>query len=208
MKLTVNTILAGRWFSAGDEIPKEIVPPGLRRYATKEAKPPTAEPTEVNLRRDYNQAYSVDADGFMRAPVRRQMAEMQAEAEETDAIEDDIAEAPLNETVVSALEQAQDEYQADVQRQIGNARYVAESADEVEDAVRAKQDANVDDSGECDVEEPKPKPQIGRKLFVKRKGQFVPAAAAVDLVRGESLFRFRPRSMGVSAKYIKHSVYE
>jgi hypothetical protein len=91
MKLTVNTILKGKWYSAGVDIPKEIVPPNLRRYEAKVGKEPP-EPTEINLRRHLNQPYSVDSDGFMRSPVRRQMAEMRAEAEKNDAITEEIAE--------------------------------------------------------------------------------------------------------------------
>jgi hypothetical protein len=187
--LTCNTILKGKWYNAGEPIERSLVPPNLRPYEAKEEKE-SAEPKKINLRRNYNQPYSVDADGFLRSPVRRQIAEMQAEAEEKDAIEEEIAEAPLNETVAAALEEARD---ADVHRQIANAKVAAEHMDQVEDAVRPEQDERTA-NGEFDVLE-KPKRQVSSKAFVKRYGRFV-LAATVDLVPGESLFRFRPRSMG------------
>ena len=185
MKLIHNAIIKAKFYRAGDEIPNEIVPPQLRQYKAKEVKEPT-EPKEINLMYKHNQAYSVDSEGFLRSPVQRQMAEMQVEAEETDSIVDELAEAPLDETTAAALEQARDDYQADVSRQVAQARYAAEHAEQAEDAVREEQDANVD-SGEFDVLERKP--PISKKLFVKRYGRFVPAAS-VDLVPGESLFRF------------------
>ena len=96
MKLIHNAIIKAKFYRAGDEIPNEIVPPQLRRYAAKEVKE-SAEPKEINLMYQHNKPYSVDANGFLRSPVQRQMAEMQVEAEETDSIVDEIAEAPLDE---------------------------------------------------------------------------------------------------------------
>jgi hypothetical protein len=206
--LTCNTILEAKFYRAGEPIPKDIVPPQLRRYAVKEVNEPT-ESKEINVMYEHNRLYSVDEDGFLRPPVGRQMAELQAEAEETDAIVDEIAEAELDETTAAALEQAQEDHQADVQRQIGNARYAAEHAEQAEDAVRAEQDATVE-NGEFDVMDSPPKelkpkrPVPSAKAFVKRYGRFV-LAASVDLIPGEKLYRHRKRSLGVSEKYIAFS---
>ena len=99
------------------------------------------------------------------------------------------------------MQQAEEDYQADVSRQVAQARYAAEHAEQAEEAIRAEQDANVE-SGEVDELERKP---VSKKLFVKRYGRFI-SAASVELVPGENLYRHRKRSMGVSEKYIKHSV--
>ena len=132
---------------------------------------------------------------------------MQIEAERNDALEEEAADAPLDETVAAAIEEARERLGADVQKQIANARYAAEKADELNDAVRAEEDERTA-SGEFDIldvddRKPKPvrKPKPLRKSFVKRDGRFV-AASGADLRLGEKLYRHRPRSFGVSARYI------
>lgn len=205
MRLIHNVIIGAKFYTAGVDIPKEIVPPNLRCLAVRAAEP-IAEPQEINLAYKHNQPYR-NVDGFWRPAVQRQMVELQAEAEEDEAIEDEIADAPLDEPVAQAVEQAREDYSADVQRQAAQARYTAEQSDAVEDHVRQQQDANVD-SGEFDQYDSPPRKPVSKKLFVKRKGQFVPAASVDDLIPGEVLFRHRKRAMGVAEKWIKHSIYE
>ena len=39
MRLRVHTILSGRYWKAGEEIPDEDVPPNIRKYALSSAEP-------------------------------------------------------------------------------------------------------------------------------------------------------------------------
>jgi hypothetical protein len=164
-------------------------------------------PNEVNLSRKWNQPYSVDREGFMREPVGGQIAQMEAANAEQEFAEDEMSEPP-NEAVAAALAKAQDDYAADLQQQIANARIAAEHSDEVNDFVRAEQNANVE-SGEFDQydsprEEPKPV-GVKPKSYVKRNGTFV-AASTVYLVPGEKLYRYRKRSLGVCSEV--HSLWK
>jgi hypothetical protein len=143
-------------------------------------------------------------------PVGRQIAQLRAEAEQNDAIEEEAANAPLDETVAKAVEQAQEDYRADLQGQIANAQVAAANADAAKDAVAQEHDVEVE-SGECDVYDspklkPKPQRQRSGKLFVKRGGRFVASNSVERLIPGEKLYRHRPRTFGVAEKFIVFAV--
>ena len=91
MKSIYNAIIQGKWYTAGQSIPKDIVPPSLRKYEAIEKEDQGETTGEISLTRNYNQPYSVDAEGFLRPTVGRQFAEMRAE---TDFIEEQVADAP------------------------------------------------------------------------------------------------------------------
>ena len=145
-------------------------------------------------------------------------------------------------SVKAAVEQLQQDYQADVELQKANLQYYAKHSQAMDDHVQQEKDSELE-AGEFDtfkpgkvteVEEepeeqtqpeaqasdnsdsepepegagasmsPKPAPKQKRsKLFVLRKGTFVPSSS-VHLIDGEDLFRLRPRKFGVSEKFIKH----
>jgi hypothetical protein len=199
----VSFISEGKFFEFGKPIEDADIRPFMLRYVAKEMRQPKTK--EVNLRRQYGQPYSVDSDGRMGHPVGRQIAEMEVANAEQEFAED-IASEPPDQSVHDALEQAQEEYSADIERQKLNARVAVERADEMNDAVRQEQDEAVE-SGEFDVMDSdlrsQPKPQYA-KLFVKRGSRFVSALDA-ELIPGEKLFRFRKRSFGQDARYIAHS---
>jgi hypothetical protein len=208
MKLIYNAIIGGKFYVAGEPIERSMVPPGLRKYeAIDEEATGTG---SISLSRKYNQVYSVDDEGRMSRPIRRQIAQMQIEAERNDALEEEVADAPLDETTAAALEKAQEDYAAGVEQQKANARIAAEHADEAENAICEEHDLAAE-KGEFDEYDsdprPKPKPPPSRKLFVKRQGKFLPISTVYPLP-GETLYRHRKRGFGVTEKFIKHSVFK
>ena len=128
MKLIYNAIFGGKWYTAGEAIPNDIVPPALRKYEATEEEQTDDEPKEINLARKYGQTYSVDSAGRMGRPVRRQVAEMQAANAEQEWAEEQ-ASAELDQSVKDALAQAQEQYKASVDQQIANAKIAAERSD-------------------------------------------------------------------------------
>ena len=205
IRLIHNAIIGGKFYVAGDPIPREIVPPAIRKYEVIDEE--VTGTGSISLSRKYGQVYSVDDEGRIARPIRRQMAEMEAANSEQEYAEDIASEEP-DQSVQDAIDEARERYSADVERQKLNAQVAAEHADEAKDAIREQHDADAK-AGEFDEMDsdprPKPKPPPSRKLFVKRKGKYVPVATAY-LVPGEKLFRFRKRSFGVPAKYIMHSI--
>ena len=145
VRLIYNAIIAGKWYSAGDPIPKEILPDKLRQFIEKPApkSPPPDEPEERNLMLHYNQRYSVDEDGFLRPAVARQAAELQVRAQDEEALADELAEAEISPQVAAAIAQGQEDYAADVAVQAANARVQAEHADAAQEFVREEQDEKV-----------------------------------------------------------------
>jgi hypothetical protein len=142
----------------------------------------------------------------MSRPLRRQIAEMEVANREQEYAEEVASKEP-DQTVQDVLDEARERYAADVERQKLDAQVAAERSDDLEDAIQQEHDEQVE-AGEFDEFDsdprPKPKPQVASakpKSYVLRKGEFVPAATAY-LVPGEKLYRYRPRSMGVSAKFI------
>jgi hypothetical protein len=213
VRLIYNTMLNGKWFSAGDPIEEEIVPANLRQYI---AQPPTsqAESRGRHLNFELNRPYSVDAEGYLRGSPAQQAAQMEAEASEDEMIADQLAEAEVSETVAAAVEQSREDYRADVERQKLQASVKAKRQEAAEEFVREEQDAAVA-SGEYDQWDadarrdapPRPpavrtKPKAkGKRSFVRRNGGFVLASNA-EVIEGEPLYRHRPKSFGFSEKYI------
>ena len=204
IRLIHNAIIQGKWYSMGEPIPREIVPPAIRKYEAIAERPTGTGP--INLSRKYGQVYSVDSDGRMGRPVGRQVAELEAANSEQEFMED-IASEPPDQTVQDALDEARERYQADVEQQKANARIAADNSDEANDAVRQQHDADAEagEFDEYDVPRKKAPPRQNAKLYVKRQGKFVLASTAY-LVPGETLYRHRKRSFGVAEKFIKHSV--
>jgi hypothetical protein len=204
----VSFISEGNFFAAGTPIEDDFVRPFMLHYEASAS--PRSKPKEVNLMRQYNRRYSVDADGFTLPSVGQQAVQLKAAAEQDEWV-DDIANQPLDPSVQDALDEAQGGYRRDLEGQKLQAKVAAEHADELDDSLRMEQDEKVaaGDYDQYDVprEDSKPKPvvQASSKLFVKRHGKFLPANST-ELILGEKLFRFRPRSFGISAKYIMHSV--
>jgi hypothetical protein len=228
MKLSVNTILHGRWYSMGEEIPESIVPLHIRKYALKPASKSSR--PERHLSFQLNHPYSVDADGYLRGNPAKQVAQMEAEVAEDEMIADEIAEAEVNETLASAIEEAREDHSADVERQKAEVSARAEQAEAAEEFVREQQEKEVK-SGEFDQYDSVPdeltavnseqaedspqraarrgaldasrKPDLKakKKSYVRRGSKFVPASA-VELVEGEKLYWFRKRKFGQPEKFI------
>ena len=145
--LIYNTILAGKWYSAGDPIEKSILPANLHKHIAKPHR--ETKTTERNLMLRYNQRYSVDDDGFLKPSFGEQAAQLEAVASEEEAIADELAEAEVSETVASAVEEAREDYRADVERQKVQASAKARQQEEADQFIRQEQDEQVE-SGEFD----------------------------------------------------------
>jgi hypothetical protein len=195
VKLIYNAIVGGKFYVAGEPVPQEILPPNLRQYIAKPTRP-TKPPAERHLDFKPNQAYSVDADGFLRGSPDRQARQMAAEVDAEEELQDDLAEAEVSEPVAAAIEEARQDYYADVAKQKANARAKAQRQEQVEDHVREEQDAAVADGDFDEYDSPRPAARAvsggsksnlkaKRNSYVLRKNQFVPAAK-VKLVEGKS----------------------
>ena len=219
MVLSVNTILKGVWYNAGQPIEESLVPPNIRQYAVKPKESRTTHDRNLMLR--FNQHYSYDQNGYLKPSVARQAAQLEADTYAEEAITDELAEGKVNETLASAIEEAQANHRADVERQKAQARVKARQQEEADEALRQEQNASVE-SGEfdqwdaqgrreeaVDSEEPAPRASASSKLkvkgkrsFVRRGRRFVLAKTVEDLIEGEVLYRHRPKSFGVAEKYI------
>ena len=113
--LSRNTIIAGKWYDAGDLIESKILPAKLRPFITKPE--PKSENGERNLMFKFNQSYSVDSEAYLKPNVGRQLAQLEAIASEEEALADDLAEAPNSEQVTATLEEAREEIRADLERE-------------------------------------------------------------------------------------------
>jgi hypothetical protein len=207
MKLVHGAIINGKFWTAGTDIPKDIVPRSMLKYqATKEEKP---QRREINLRRELGQRYYVDEEGRMTVPARRAAAELEAQNAEQDYI-DQVSMEPPSESVQAAIEDLRAEHQANVQKQMAQAECLARHADELDDDVAQRHEEKVEagEFNDMDVDLPpaKVKPKAYAKLFVKRGNNKFILASNTDLIEGEPLYRYRKRELGKVAMYIRHTV--
>jgi hypothetical protein len=195
MKLIHNAIIAGRYYTAGVDIPDGIIPRGLRKYeAPDEDDQEQDKPDEVDLMRKYNQPYSVDPEtGRMGRAVGRQIAELQAANFEQEDAEDQASAEPDSVTA-EALAQAREDWSADVSQQIANARISAENDEAAKDAVRAEHDKNLAEGEFDEFDEPPKRTTSKRKTFVKRHGKFVLASSVYPDSGRETLLASSPKS--------------
>jgi hypothetical protein len=181
VSLIYNTILGGKWYTAGEPIERGLVPANLQKYIAKPSS--QVEPqTERHLNFNLNQAYSVDEDGYLRGSPARQAAEMEAEASAEDLIADELAEAEDSPEVVAAIEEAGEGYRADLEGAKLQAKIRAERAEAAAYSLRQEQDERVE-SGEFDQwnaealrqppQEAAPRRPANSKLKVKGKRSFV-----------------------------------
>ena len=226
MSLTLihNAIIGGKYFTAGDPLPckPEELPANMKKYISRSQKIRT-EPQERNILQQYNRRYSVSEDGFPMPTVGRQAAQMKAEIEQQEFLEEQqAAEAKLSPEVEAALDEARDDYQADVEVQKRSMEYQAKVRDEIDKVVAEEQDANVasgafdqmdSDSfrevsnGDSVNAKPKRSPQSFNliKSYVRRGPNTFVGANTVKLIPGEPLFRHRQKSFGVAEKFIRYS---
>jgi hypothetical protein len=144
IRLTVNTIANGQWFTAGDPLPftRETLPIWLKRYVdTGLPEEPEPATSTRNLAFKANKRYGFDADGNILRPVGQQMAEMETIEQEREAIEDALSSRP-SKTVRDAVAQAEDDHAADVARQKAQAEFEARRRDTENNYLRQQQDAD------------------------------------------------------------------
>ena len=184
MKLSVNTILKGKFYSMGEEIPESIIPANIRQYALPAASPSRKEdPRHLNFK--LNQPYRLDGEGYLRGSPSAQAAQMEAEASEEEQIVDDLAEGEVSETLAAAMEVARQELQAEVEVAKMNLRVKAEQADAIKDALRQEQDEQVE-RGDFDQFDSIPEE-------LSRTSQDDPQARFVALSGGDRFRESRPR---------------
>lgn len=204
----VSFISDGKYWAAGEPIPEESVRPFMSRYAEK-ATPQLKAKGKVktnNLRKEYGKQYYVNDANEMTSPVvRREMAELEAANAEEEYIEEVASEEP-DEVTAQAIEEARENWAAEIERQKLDAQITAEHGDELEESL-AEEKAAEAEAGEFDMmdEPPKYKPKQSKRLFVKRNGEFIQASTA-KLIKGETLFWYRERALGQTAMFIKHSL--
>ena len=220
VQLIYNTILAGKFYTAGDPIEESLLSPNLRKYI---AKPENGRRKNAeNLMLRYNERYSVDQGGFLKPSVGRQASQLQADAYAQDVMTDELAEAEVSPAVAEAIEEAREDYRADVEKQKTQARVKAERQEQAEEFLRQEQNASVE-SGELDQwdaearrDSPeregrgasvRPKLIAKRNSYVRRGYKFIPADRA-DLVEGERLYWFRQRKFGQKEKWIPFAKVE
>jgi hypothetical protein len=142
-------------------------------------------------------------------PLRREVAELEAQNTFQDYI-DEVASEPPNEVVAEAVAQAQEDHAANAEKAKLSAAIQAEREDELDQSILAEQDEQREnlEFEEMDSDpppKPKPKRQVSNRLYVERQGGRFVLANSVKLIPGEVLYRHRPRSMGVQERFIKHS---
>jgi hypothetical protein len=219
--LIYNTIIGGKFYTAGDPINAAILPRNLQQYIAKPTQEEAAPPSQRQLNFSLNRPYSVDKEGYLRRSPERQAAQMEAEVSEEEMIADDLAEAEDSATVASAIEQAREEYHTDVERQKLQASLKARRQEDAEEFLRQEEDSAVE-SGDFDqwnvealrrprASSVKVAPRAsassglkikGKRSFVLREKRFVLASGRRDLIIGETLYRRRPKSFGVAERYI------
>jgi hypothetical protein len=212
IKLRHNVIFGGKYYAAGEPIERSILPWAMRKYEVKEEEEKPSSRREINLRREYNKLYLVDAEGNMSFLLRQQAAQMQAEAEYNDYINNEGANPPLSPDTQAALDEAQDLYRRDLEAKKLQMKVAAENADAISDAIRAEQDQAVAEGAfdQMDTDDAlppakvEPRPARVTKLFANRGTKYLPVHEVDDLEQGEPLYRYRPRSLGQTAMYIKH----
>ena len=198
VSLKYNAIIDGKWITAGDPIERSMVPPALRKYI---GPGKSGKVSEAHLP---NTTYYVDQNNRVTGRrVAREIAQMEFENE----LNEQEANQPLSKAVADAVAHAQEDYAADIEGQKLSAKIAADRQDELYNSLEEEKQEQAE-SGEFDEmdEPPKPKSKVGRRLFVERKGRFVPAST-VKLIKGETLYWHRRRELGVSERYIKHSIY-
>jgi hypothetical protein len=143
-----------------------------------------------------------------------------AEAAQDDRISDQLAEAEDSAEVADAIEEARDDYRADLEGAKLQAKVNAERVEAAADTLRQEQDERVE-SGEFDQWNADTLRQApasakaaaaasassglkikGKRSFVLRGKRFVLASSRQDLIDGEILYRHRPKTFGVAEKFI------
>jgi hypothetical protein len=141
IRISDNTILAGKFYSRYEPLPVERVedlPLILQPLVVSGPEPEGEEPDDSQPRNamfEMNTLYQVDPDGRLgrqlQRRVQRQVAELEAAAQEADWIEEEISAAELPASIAAELE---DSHRADVERQKAQAAVDARRSDEASDA--------------------------------------------------------------------------
>ena len=174
-------ISKGKFFAAGIPIEENDIRPFMMKYEAKETRP--SAPMEISLTHRLNERYSVDEDGLLRPSVGQQAAQMEAEAKQQDFV-DSLGNEPPSESVQAAIEEIREDHQADMQKQIAQAKYLANHSDELNHSLIQEHEERLN-SGEFDVMDSDPPPTP--------KAQVQPAAAVTKpkwrYVKRGSVFR-------------------
>ena len=169
IRLSENTIWEGKFYVAGDPLPferAEDLPENLRPLVvTGEPEEPDDQPRGAF---QLNTAYQVTSDGRLGRQVQRQIAQMEAEAEEEEWLEEE-ASRPLPPEVAESLQQ---DHEAHVGLQAAQMAAAARRADDIADAAIAAQEPP--------------------RLYVKRGGRHYAPAHKARLKPGEPVFTRQP----------------
>ena len=137
--LSVATIWDRKYYRSGEKLPFTIqsLPEHLRPYVVGDEPEAPDEDAAPQATYILGEVYNVDgADHLVRRrrrAVERQMVEMSAQAAEEDALHEEF-DAPLDETLASAVQQAQSDHAADVALQLAQLQIDARRADAAQEA--------------------------------------------------------------------------
>jgi hypothetical protein len=232
--LSVSAIFEGKFYHYGTPLPFESekdVPRMLRKYIEK-PEPPSSNQRTRTLNYSLGENYQLDEQGYRihKRHVAKEQAQMQAEAFQQEELEDEIANAPISEATAKALEIAQEDYAADVEREKVNLESFARKQDAADAAAQEYLDEQTQqakgefvspavdefapepeeiepiDSGADDEEIAKPPPVAKASKAKSKSRSFVKRngqyvlASTVELIDGEKLFRHRKREFGIPEK--------
>jgi hypothetical protein len=142
VRLIHNAIVGGKFYNAGDPIDLQILPQNLRQYITKRPAGKPAEEVQPHLNFELNRRYRVDEAGFLRGSPSpsRQAAEMAAQAEQEDALADELAEGEVSATVAAAIAEGQAAHQAEVELQKAQVAARLRREEQAEDFIQEEKD--------------------------------------------------------------------
>jgi hypothetical protein len=173
IRISTNTIWEGKFYTAGEPLPFERIadlPENLQPLVVT-SEPEAEEPNEPRGSFQTGVIYEMTPDGrlgrALRRKVERQVAELEAAAQENDWIEEQVATAELPPEIAKDL---QEEHEAAIAFAKAQAEADARRSDEVSDAAAAELP----------------------RMYVKRGGRHYAPADKARLLPGENVFIRQP----------------
>lgn len=139
--LRVNTLLGGVFYRAGEPLPvsSDELPEILRPFIVSGDEPDEAEDA-IRANYEIGVTYQMDENGRMGRALHRQVARLEAAAEEQEWAEEQLSE-PVAPAIAEALQAANEE---SVGRQIAEARAAASRRDMADEAAASESEENYD----------------------------------------------------------------
>ena len=129
--LSVNTLIDGKFIQAGDPLPvsSDNLPESLKPFVVTDDEPEPDD--ESNARFELNTVYAMNSEGRRGRALNRQVAQLEAEAEQQAWAEEQLFSPPLAPEIAEALQAANEE---SVGRQMAEAEVRARWLDSATEA--------------------------------------------------------------------------